>query len=156
MDKFSFFDLSAFSDNSVPVSAKYAKDKKLDQGTKLEDEFFKFFYVHNLTPLFTNESRTEPIVVPWTGASSVIKSGGHANRLLKEFSTWLNIAMDNKAYERAVFKILRESRTWPGFLKQISDHLDYFPYIEENYRHNTWNIVYYDKDKSGTKVSKGI
>src|SRR5690606_40946814 len=68
---------------------------------------------------------------------------------------WANMATDNKAYQRAMAKILQKSKNWNGFLKQLQETTQYFGTVESNYMHNIWNIVYYDKLKEGTAVSGG-
>lgn len=139
LDKFFFFDL-VFENNDP----------------ELAEEFTKFFYVKNLSPLFTNEHKAASIKVSWVDAKSVVGEGKKANRLLQTLSNLLSVGQDNKKYEEAVFKILHQSRTFPGFIKNVEQHIEYMYSILPNYVHNSWNIVFYDKDKTGTKVSRGL
>lgn len=153
MDKLAFFDL-IFEQHNPKVSKDYANADEnkhrpgVTSDSTVADEFTSFFYRHNLVPLFTEEHRTQPIQVALIDAQSVIKEGGKANRLLKDFANLLSMGTDNKAFNRATFKILHESRTWQGFLKKIEEHLVYVDYIDEGHKFNAWNIVYYDKDKT--------
>lgn len=162
MDKLAFFDL-IFEQHNPRVSKDYVKDNNKRTGVSsdstIADEFTSFFYRHNLMPLFTEEHRAQPITVAMIDAQSVIKKDGKANRLLTEFANLISLGTDNKAFNRATFKILHESRTWHGFLKNIEEHLIYLSYIEEQHKFNAWNIVYYDKDKTnyatGAAARKG-
>ncbi len=159
-----YFDL-LFKGNDVRTVNR--KDKKTGQRVisdkTVEEEFYNFFYSNNLIALFTNEHRANPITVSLTQAQSILKAGnadgsgqGQAYKIFKDFSNYLLTAQDNKAYEQAIFKIIYESRTWQGLLKSLQQHMQYIDGIKDGYQHNTWNIVFYDKDKSGTKVSGGI
>lgn len=157
MEKLAFFDL-VFEQYDTKVSKSYlnsesnkqrVKDKKIDNDTSVAAEFTRFFYNHGLLPLFTQESRTTPITVRLPDAESVIKSGGKANTILKEFANLMAWGQDNKNFERAIFKILHESRNWNSFLKNVEAHNIYVNYIiEPAHQHNAWNIVWYDKDKT--------
>src|SRR5690606_22485756 len=163
LENYIFFDL-IFEQYDPKVSKSYlnndnnkqrVKDNKIDSGTTVADEFKRFFKTHNLDPLFTDDYRFPAIEVRLPDAESVIKDGGKANKILLEFADWANMATDNKAYQRAMAKILQKSKNWNGFLKQLQETTQYFGTVESNYMHNIWNIVYYDKLKEGTAVSGG-
>lgn len=154
MDKLIFFDL--LFEGSGVMETKRKDDPTGKQYNTVEEEFNNFFYTHNLTPLFTYEHKAEPIPVALIDAQSAIKPGGRDNKILTRFANYVAMAQDNKTYDQALFKILYNARDWRGFLNDITKHMDYIDGIEQNYLHNTWNIVFYDKDKSGTAVSKGV
>lgn len=154
-----YFDLSLFEVNDVRVVNR--KDRKtgnrIISDKTVAEEFYNFFYSNGLAPLFTNEHRAQPIQISLIQAQEIIKSGSRLNRIFSEFgSNYLSKGMDNKSYEQAVFKIIYEARDLKSLVRIVEDHINYIDGILDNYLHNTWNIVWYDKDKSGTKVSKGL
>lgn len=113
---------------------------------ELENEFNDFFNRNNLHSLFTNEHMAGTITVSFNDARSVIKDGGAWNKPLKEFAELLTLANDNKSYEEAMFRIIYESRSIQGLVGNIKKLIDYIKTIDERYKHNTWNIVWYNKD----------
>ena len=117
---------------------------ELYNNEELSNEFHKFFYTNDLLPLFTNEHRAGTIRVTWTDARSVVGDGAYAKDL-HELSELLKIGIDNKKYEEAVFKILYEARSFQRMMNIIRDLIQYHRTIEEKYKHNWWNIVYYTK-----------
>lgn len=155
MDDFTFFDLR-FKDSGALISRDQRRTYE-DMGKRsdrtVEEEFFNFFYRNNLTPLFTNEHRTQSIEVGLIDAQSLLKNKGKANRILLEFAKWLNMGMDNQMYESEVFKLIWASKDWKHFLSNLEIASEYMQTILPNYLHNIWNIAWYDKDKSGTRAS---
>ena len=113
---------------------------------ELSNEFHAFFYKNNLTPLFTDEYMASPISVTYVDAKSVLNEGGSYQKTLKEFADLLTIGNDNKSYEEAMFRIIHEARSFQSFMNKIKDLINYIKTVDERYKHNTWNIVWYNKD----------
>lgn len=120
---------------------------------ELEKEFNDFFHRNNLHALFTNEHMAGTITVSYVDAKSVLNNpkgedddGGPYNKVLREFSELITLANDNKSYEEAMFRIINEARSFQGFINKLKQLIDYIKTIEENKKHNTWNIVWYNKD----------
>src|SRR5699024_907302 len=120
---------------------------------ELEKEFNDFFHKNNLHPLFTNEHMAGNITVTFSDARSVINyakgeddDGGAWNKVLLEFSELLTLANDNKSYEEAMFRIIYEARSFQAYINKLKRLIDYIKTIDENKKHNTWNIVWYNKD----------
>lgn len=112
---------------------------------ELEEELHKFFNVNNLLPLFSNEHRANHITVSYVEARSVVNPTGKYRRVFEDFSEVLTIANDNKSYEEALFKIIYESRTMQGLVNKLKRYMKYINQIDQNHLHNTWNIVWYNK-----------
>ena len=113
---------------------------------ELEKEFNDFFHANNLDPLFTNEHMAGSITVSYVDAKSVLNEGGSYQKTLKDFSELITLANDNKSYEEAMFRIINEARSFQGFINKLKQLIDYIKTIEDNKKHNTWNIVWYNKD----------
>lgn len=113
---------------------------------ELEQDFNDFFHANNLHPLFTNEHMAGSITVTYVDAKSVVNEGGSYRNTLKEFSELLTLANDNKSYEEAMFRIIYEARSFQSFIRQLKKLIDYIKTVDERYKHNTWNIVWYNKD----------
>ena len=113
---------------------------------ELEQEFNDFFHRNNLHSLFTNEHMAGSITVSYLNARSVINEGGAFNRPLKEFAELLTLANDNKSYEEAMFRIIYESRSIQGLVGKIKNLIDFIKTIDDQHKHNIWNIVWYKKD----------
>lgn len=113
---------------------------------ELEQEFNEFFHANNLHPLFTNEHMAGSITVSYVDAKSVVNEGGSYQNTLKEFSELLTLANDNKSYEEAMFRIIYEARSFQSFIRQLRKLIEYIKTVDERYKHNTWNIVWYNKD----------
>lgn len=113
---------------------------------ELEQEFNDFFHANNLHPLFTNEHLAGSITVTYVDAKSVVNEGGSYQNTLKEFSELLTLANDNKSYEEAMFRIIYEARSFQSFIRQLRKLIEYIKTVDERYKHNTWNIVWYNKD----------
>lgn len=113
---------------------------------ELSNEFHAFFYKNNLTPLFTDEYMASPISVTYVDAKSVVNDGASYQKTLEEFADLLTIANDNKSYEEAMFRIIQEARSFQSFMKKIKELINYLKTVDERYTHNTWNIVWYNKE----------
>lgn len=113
---------------------------------ELENEFNSFFYKNNLTALFTDEHMATPITVTYVDARSVVNEGGSYHRVLIDFSELITLANDNKSYEEAMFKIIYESRTFQSMIKKIKDLIQFSKSVDDSYKHNLWNVVWYRKD----------
>ena len=113
---------------------------------ELEKEFNDFFHINNLHSLFTNEHMAGSITVTYVDAKSVLNNGGAYNKVLKDFSELLTLANDNKSYEEAMFRIIYEARSFQGLIRKLKQLIDYIKNIEDSKKHNTWNIVWYNKD----------
>lgn len=113
---------------------------------ELENEFNDFFHANNLNPLFTNEHMAGTITVTDVDARSVINDGGSYNKTLKDFAELLTLANDNKSFEEAMFRIIYEARSFQGLMIQLKKLVTYIKTVDERYKHNTWNIVWYNKD----------
>lgn len=113
---------------------------------ELSNEFHAFFYKNNLTPLFTDEYMASPISVTYVDAKSVVNDGGSYQKTLEEFADLLTIANDNKSYEEAMFRIIQEARSFQSFIKKLKELINYLKTVDERYTHNTWNIVWYNKE----------
>ena len=114
---------------------------------EVEQEFHEFFYKYNLLPLFTNEHRASPITVTDSDARSVIKPSNSYHKVLLEFSDLMNMAMDNKMYESALFKIIYNANTFQGMMNQIKRLIKFIANdIDNKHLFNTWNIVWYTKE----------
>jgi len=114
--------------------------------TELEEEFYKTLHKFNLEPLFTNEHRSTPIKVTDNDLRAVVNEGGAYHEPLKEFSSYLSMANDNKSYEEAVFRILYNARSFQGLMNNMKKHMKYIDSIIEERKFNTWNIVWYNKE----------
>lgn len=113
---------------------------------ELQTEFNNFFHSNNLNPLFTNEHMAGTITVTYIDAKSVINPGGAYNKVLKDFSELLTLANDNKSFEEAMFRIIYEARSFQGLIRKLKQLIDYIKQIDDDKKHNTWNIVWYNKD----------
>lgn len=113
---------------------------------ELEEEFNKFFFKNNLTPLFTNEHRAGSISVTYLDARSVIKPGGSYNKTLLEFADILQMNWDNKSFEEALFKMIYEARSFGKLMKIIEETIRYVYDLDEDRQHNMWNIIWYTKE----------
>lgn len=113
---------------------------------ELEQDFNDFFHANNFHPLFTNEHMAGSITVTYVDVKSVVNEGGSYQNTLKEFSELLTLANDNKSYEEAMFRIIYEARSFQSFIRQLKKLIDYIKTLDERYKHNTWNIVWYNKD----------
>lgn len=113
---------------------------------ELEQEFNDFFHANNLDPLFTNEHMAGSITVSYVDAKSVLNEGGSYQKALKDFSELITLANDNKSYEEAMFRIIYEARSFQALMRKIKQLINHIKTIEENKKHNTWNIVWYNKD----------
>ena len=112
---------------------------------ELEQEFYDFFTRFDLQPLFTNEHRTTPIRVSWAEARAVI--GGRYTRDLWNMADILQMGDDNKMYENALFRIIYNANSVQGMMnniRKINQHVN--SEIGIGYLHNTWNIVWYNKE----------
>lgn len=112
---------------------------------EMENEFHAFFYKHNLTQLFTDEHLATPISVTDMDLRSVVNNG-KASKILKELSDLLTIGNDNKSYDEAMFKIINEARSFQSMMNKIKKLNSYIKTIDERFKYNTWNIVWYKKD----------
>jgi len=112
---------------------------------ELENEFTNFFYKYNLTALFTNEHRAQSIKVTYVDAKAVVNSGGKYHKILKQFSSIINIAQDNKMYEEALFEIIYTARTFQGFMNQLKKLFDHVAKVYDHL-YNYWNIVFYTEE----------
>ena len=113
---------------------------------EIQTEFNNFFHFNNLNPLFTNEHMAGTITVTYIDAKSVINQGGAYNKVLKDFSELLTLANDNKSFEEAMFRIIYEARSFQGLIRKLKQIIDYIKQIDDDKKHNTWNIVWYNKD----------
>ena len=113
---------------------------------ELENEFNDFFHANNLHSLFTNEHMAGTITVTYVDAKSVLNEGGSYQKTLKEFAELLTLANDNKSYEEAMFRIIYEERSFQGFMRKLKELVEFIKTIDEQHKHNTWNIVWYKKD----------
>ena len=114
---------------------------------ELEQNFNDFFNMYNLTPIFTNEHRASPISVSYIDAKSVVNTTGKYHNLLKNFSDYVNTAMDNKMYESALFKMIYQANSFQGLIgivNRIMKHIEND--IDNKHLFNTWNIVWYTKE----------
>ena len=115
---------------------------------ELENKVNEFFNYNGLLPLFTNEQRANHIQLSYIEAKELINPNSKKSRVLKEFGEhYLQIGQDNKSYEEALFKILYESRSLTGMVNKIARYNAYIKnQIGVGYLHNTWNIVWYNKE----------
>ena len=114
---------------------------------ELEQNFNDFFNMYNLTPLFTNEHRASPISVSYIDAKSVVNTTGKYHSVLKNFSDYINTAMDNQMYESALFKTIYQANSFQGLMgiiQRIMKHIEND--IDNKHLFNTWNIVWYTKE----------
>ena len=114
---------------------------------ELEQNFNDFFNKYNLTPIFTNEHRASTITVSYLDARSIVKEGGKYNNLFKNFSDYVNTAMDNKMYESALFKMIYQANSFRGLVNIVTRIMKYIQNeIDNKHLFNTWNIVWYTKE----------
>ena len=113
---------------------------------ELEQEFNDFFHANNLHSLFTNEHMAGSITVTYVDAKSVLNDGGSYQKTLKEFAELLTLANDNKSYEEAMFRIIYEARSFQGFMRKLKELVNFIKTIDDQHKHNIWNIVWYKKD----------
>ena len=113
---------------------------------ELEQEFNDFFHSNNLNPLFTNEHMAGSITVTYVDAKSVLNEGGSYQKTLKDFAELLTLANDNKSFEEAMFRIIYEARSFQGFMRKLKQLVDFIKTVNEQHKHNIWNIVWYKKD----------
>src|SRR5699024_7496560 len=114
---------------------------------ELEQNFNDFFNIYNLTPIFTNEHRASPISASYINAKSVFNKTEKYHNLLKNFSDYVNTAMDNKMYESALFKMIYQANSFQGLIgivNRIMKHIEND--IDNKHLFNTWNIVWYTKE----------
>jgi len=111
---------------------------------EMVEAFYDFFPNQNLMPLFTNQHRTDQIEVPDLDLRSVIRSGNSYNRLLKSFSSFVNMNQNNIRYEDSLFEIIDNAKNFQKLMNNIRDFLNYQQTINEEHTFNLWNIVYYD------------
>ena len=114
---------------------------------ELEQNFNEFFNIYNLNPIFTNEHRASPISVSYIDAKSVVNTTGKYHNVLKNFSDYVNSAMDNKMYESALFKMIYQANSFQGLINiviKIMKHIQ--NEIDNKHLFNTWNIVWYTKE----------
>lgn len=114
---------------------------------ELEGNFNDFFNMYNLTPIFTNEHRATPISVSYIDAKSVVNTTGKYHSVLKDFSDYVNTAMDNQMYESALFKMIYQANSFQGLMRivnRIMKHIEND--IDNKHLFNTWNIVWYTKE----------
>ena len=113
---------------------------------ELEQEFNDFFHSNNLHSLFTNEHMAGSITVTYVDAKSVLNECGSYQKTLKDFAELLTLANDNKSYEEAMFRIIYEAKSFQGFMRKIKELINFIKTIDEEHKHNIWNIVWYKKD----------
>lgn len=113
---------------------------------ELEEDFNNFFHRYALTPIFTNEHRAAGIRVTYVDARSVINPGGSYHNTLLELADYVNMAMDNKSYEEALFKIIYEAKSFQTMMNKIKKLLNFITTIDEDHMFNLWNIVWYNKE----------
>lgn len=118
----------------------------ISTNTELEKQFYKTLKNFNIDSLFTNEHRSTPIKVTDNDLRAVVNEKGAYHDILKEFSSYLSMANDNKSYEEAVFRILYNARSFQGLMNNIKKHMKYIDSIIEDRKFNTWNIVWYNKE----------
>jgi len=111
---------------------------------EMVEAFYDFFPNQNLMPLFTNQHRTDQIEVPDLDLRSVIRSGNSYNRLLKSFSSFVNMNQNNIRYEDSLFEIIDNAKNFQKLMNNIRDFLNYQQTINDEHTFNLWNIVYYD------------
>ena len=112
---------------------------------ELQENFNDFFYSNDLLSLFTYEHLATSIKVNYVDALSVVNNGSYAKSLLK-FGEVMKIAMDNKMYDDALFKVLFNPTTFQRFMNLVKKITAYYSEVLEQYRHNYWNIVFYSKN----------
>lgn len=112
---------------------------------ELENEFHAFFNKNNLLPLFTDEYLASSITVTDLDLRSVVNEG-KASKVLETFAELITIGNDNKMYQEALFRIIEEARSFQSMIKKINELNQYIMQIDEKDKHNTWNIVWYNKD----------
>ena len=114
---------------------------------ELEQNFNDFFNIYNLTPIFTNEHRASPISVSYIDAKSVVNTTGKYHNVLKNFSDYVNSAMDNKMYESALFKMIYQANSFQGLINIVTKIMKHIQNdIDNKHLFNTWNIVWYTKE----------
>ena len=114
---------------------------------ELEKEFYEFFDKNNLGALFTDGHRASDILVSYVSAKSVVNDGGSYNTTLKEFTDYIAMASNNKAYQEAMFKIIYNSRSFQVLMNNIKKVMRFIDTtIDEEHLFNTWNIVFYNKE----------
>lgn len=114
---------------------------------ELEEQFNDFFNMYNLTPMFTNEHRASGITISYIDAKSVVNVTGKYHNVLKNFSDYVNTAMDNKMYESALFKAIYQANSFQGLMgiiQRIMKHVQ--NNIDNKHLFNMWNIVWYTKE----------
>jgi len=111
---------------------------------EMVEAFYDFFENQNLMPLFTNQHRTDHIKVTDLDVRSTIKYPNSYNRLLKSFSSFVNMNQNNIRYEESVFEIIDNAKTFQKLMNNIRDFLNYQQTINDEHTFNLWNIVYYD------------
>ena len=76
-----------------------------------------------------------------------MNDGGSYNGTLKEFTDYMAMASNNKAYQDAMFKILYNSRSMQTLMNNIKKVMRFIDsQIDEQHLFNTWNIVFYNKE----------
>ena len=113
---------------------------------ELEQEFNDFFHANNLNPLFTNEHMAGSITVTYVDAKSVLNEGGSYQKTLKDFAELLTLANDNKSFEEAMFRIIYEAKSFQGMMRKLKELVNFIKTIDDQHKHNIWNIVWYNKD----------
>lgn len=129
--------------NQVP---KFQLFNEKYNNEELSNEFHAFFYRYNLTRLFSDAYLSSDISVRYVDAKSVVNDGGSYHKALLEFSELITLGNDNKSYDEAMFKIINESRSFQSMMNKIKELNSYIKTIDERFKFNTWNIVWYKKD----------
>ena len=117
----------------------------LSMDDEVNREFNNFFYKWDLIPLTNNDHKTGNIRVTDNDARAVINYGGAYNKDLKKFSEYLNYADDNKAYERAIFSIIDNVKSFQKLMiniRKVNRFIETQIALED--QHKQWNIVYYN------------
>lgn len=118
----------------------------LTMNEEVEENFNKFFSIHKLLALFTNDYMSGEIKVTDSDMRAVINPNGAYHNDLVKLSNLLSIAMDNKAYEDALFRVIYTPRSFQKFMKIVRNiNNDFEHYILDKHKHNFWNIVFYSE-----------
>lgn len=113
---------------------------------ELEQEFYNFFVRWNLTPLFTDAHRAGTITVTDLDARAVVNYHGAYSGDLRKLGNLMKLGQDNKAYQRAIFSIIYDRKSFRKLMitiREVNNTIEHE--IKSEHMYNLWNIVYYTK-----------
>lgn len=117
-----------------------------DKTDKLEQKFNEFFPKYNLMALFGEEHRTSQKKVRIVDAESIVNTGGSYHKTFKQFANIITKNNNVQRYDDALLKMLDTAETFQKYANNVKKVYEYIQQIDEKYKYNMWNAVFYDED----------